>query len=353
MRSKVLEATTRTAAIAEMRAFQVHGDDEAQPTGGILLRELAADYLAHLETRVGHPDPKRRYSARTVALYRQRIESHILPKLGNVPAHALTVRDVTRLIEAMTGAPSTVTGTVNILSALLRFGAKHDRRIRNVVADLDREDRPGTQRLSEPRYLEADDLARILGELSDTFRPVVAVCMYAGLRISEALGLTWRDIDFTAGTLNVTAQLGPDGTRVPVKTAASAATLHLLPALVGELKSHRDRQAATHGFGRITADAFVFQTAAGKPQSRRNALRALQAACDSLGLNEGRSPVGLHDLRHSYCAVAFSMGVPVTEVAALARHASPRVTLQVYGGLADDGAKRATDRLAAGGFGQA
>jgi hypothetical protein len=36
---------------------------------------------------------------------------------------------------------------------------------------------------------------------------------YAGLRISEALGLRWRDLDLKAGTLTVAGQVGADGAR--------------------------------------------------------------------------------------------------------------------------------------------
>jgi len=39
--------------------------------------------------------------------------------------------------------------------------------------------------------------------------------------------------------VDITAQLGIDGTRVPFKTAASAATVPLLPKLAAELKAHR------------------------------------------------------------------------------------------------------------------
>jgi hypothetical protein len=40
------------------------------------------------------------------------------------------------------------------------------------------------------------------------------------------------------------------------------------------------------------------------------------------------------------------------EVAALARHANPRVTLGLYAGLADDGREKAVVKLAEGGFGR-
>ena len=119
-----------------------------------------------------------------------------------------------------------------------RFGVKGGHIERNPVRDLDRDDRPGTKRLSEPRYLSPEEIDHLLGHLSDTFRPVVFVCVFAALRISEALGLRWCDIDLDAGTLTVSGQLGRTGERVPVKTAASAATVELLPALIRELREH-------------------------------------------------------------------------------------------------------------------
>ena len=91
----------------------------------------------------------------------------------------------------------------------------------------------------------------------------------------------------------------------------------------------RGRRAGTLRFTR--RDALVFSTTRGKPQSRRNALRAVQHAGDEVGLNGGgRQTVGLHDLRHSFVAIALAHGVTLPEAAMLARHANPRVTLAVY-----------------------
>jgi integrase len=52
-----------------------------------------------------------------------------------------------------------------------------------------------------------------------------------GLRVSEALGLRWRDVDFKGGTITIAGQLGRDGkTWLPVvKTKASAATVPSAP----------------------------------------------------------------------------------------------------------------------------
>src|SRR5262249_27757185 len=151
----------------------------------------------------------------------------------------LKVADVRRLLDVLAAkklAPRSRSGLLGILSGLLTYGVRQGVVDRNVVRDLDRDDRPGAARLTEPRYLSVDELDRLLAAMGDTFRPVAATCAYAGLRLSEALGLRWSDVDLKAGTLTVTAQLGPDGERVPLKTAASAATVPMLPVLLAELR---------------------------------------------------------------------------------------------------------------------
>jgi len=205
--------------------------------------------------------------------------------------------------------------------------------------------------MTEPRYLTAEQVTKLLARMTDTFRPIAACCALAGLRVSEALGLTWGDVDFDAKTITVTGQLGTGGNRVPTKTASSSATIPLLPALERELRAHRSRQAErdlrfTH------RDALVFSTTRGKPQSRRNTLRAVQHAGDEVGLNgDGRQTVGLHDLRHSFVAIALANGVTLPEAAMLARHANPRVTLAIYAGITDDAREVAVDKLVSAGFG--
>jgi len=63
-------------------------------------------------------------------------------------------------------------------------------------------------------------------------------------------------------------------------------------------------------------------------------------ARDKAGLNgDGLEPVGLHDLRHSIVVLAFAHAT-VREVAELARHANPKVTLTMYAGITGEGRER-------------
>jgi len=347
-----LGARTKTDAIAELRALQTdyqRGEQHRSPAAAVTLDELAADYIEHLRARVNDTDPRRRRSPRTVHHYLEQLRLHVLPLLGHHVVAELTVADVRRLLDTLAAkklAPRSRSGLLGILSGLLAYGIRQGVVERNVVRDLDRDDRPGAMRLTEPRYLSTDDLDRLLTRMGDTFRPVAAACAYAGLRLSEALGLRWRDLDLKGGTLAVTAQLGHDGERVPLKTAASAATVPMLPVLAAELRAHRSRIAAK-ALLRVRPDALVFTTSLGKPHGRRNVLRAVYAAGDAAGLNgRGREPVGVHDLRHSFVAVALAHGLTLPEAAALARHANPRVTATVYAGLTGESREQLGAKLA-------
>jgi integrase len=354
-RRHTLLARTKTDAVAELRALQVdyeRGQKHRSPAVAVTVADVARDWVEHLGMRVGHRDTRRRYSTRTVELYRQRLTNWIVPELGHRFVGDLNVVDVRRLVDSISElAPSTATGIVNVLSGLCRYAVKSGVLERNPVRDLDRDDRPGVARLTEPRYLTRVELDALLGALSNTFMPVAAACAYAGLRVSEALGLRWCDVDFAAGTLTISGQLGSNGERVPPKTAASAATIPLLPALARELRDHRSRQAS-RDLRLAHSNVLVFTTSRGKPQSRRNALRAVHAAGDAVGLNGGdRDAVGLHDLRHSFVHLAFEAGVSLPQTSALARHANARVTAQVYGGITEHGREQAAAKLVQAGFG--
>jgi integrase len=348
-----LVATTKTDAVAELRTLQTdyaRGEEYRSPAAAVTVAELLDDFTRHMRARVDDPDAKRRRSIRTVEHYDYQLRRHVLPLLGSVPACDVTVAQVRRVLDAMAAkrlSPSSRTGLLTAFSSLMRYGVKQGALERNPVRDLDRDDRPGAGRLTEPRYLSRDELERLLGEMGDTFRPVAAACAYAGLRVNEALGLRWRDLDLKVGRLTVTGQLGPRGERVPVKTAASAASLPILPPLAAELRAHRAR-IAERSLARVHRDALVFTTSRGKPQGVRNALRAVYQAGDAAGLNgDGREPVGLHDLRHSFVAIALASGLTLPEASALARHANPRITAMAYAGLSDEAREQLGAKFAA------
>lgn len=177
MRRHRLEATTKTDAIAEARALRVdfeRGESHRASATGLTVADLAGDWLEHLESRIGDRDPRRRYSPKTVRHYRQQLRTHLLPELGARPVNDVGVQDLRRLVDRLAKArlsPSSITGVLTITSGLLRFAVRNGLAERNPVRDLDRSDRPGSGRVSEPRYLTPPELQRLLAAMAPTFRP--------------------------------------------------------------------------------------------------------------------------------------------------------------------------------------
>jgi integrase len=338
---KRLDARNVTDARRQVREIlgKVETGELRPADRSVTLRDLVQAYLAHERQGLG------RLASRTIDIYDQRLDDHVLRLLGSRTRVAdLTVAEIRRsLIDRMRAEKlggSTIRGTVAALSGALRFAVRNGTIPRSPVRDLERGDLPPAKRKSEPRYLTVAEVEALLAKLSPEFKPVAAALFYAALRISEALALTWADIDFEAKTVSV------PGT----KTDASAATVPLLPALARELRAHRTRQVKK-GLTFVQPDALVFQTRTGKSPGRRNALRAVQTAATNAKLNpKGVEPLGLHDLRHSAAGLAFG-SLALNEVSRLLRHANPRVTASVYGGLSDEAAAGIGEKLKSAGFG--
>jgi integrase len=53
-------------------------------------------------------------------------------------------------------------------------------------------------RVEHVRILESAGLAKLLAHTEEAYRPLLECLAYTGLRIGEALGLRWCDVDFEA-----------------------------------------------------------------------------------------------------------------------------------------------------------
>src|SRR6202040_4407229 len=63
--------------------------------------------------------------------------------------------------------------------------------------------RASAKREKLPDVLELDELKKLLAELETPARALVFLTAATGLRVSEALGLKWSDVDFAAGEIRL------------------------------------------------------------------------------------------------------------------------------------------------------
>jgi len=119
----------------------------------------------------------------------------------------------------------------------------------------------------------------------------------------------------------------------------------LSPATVGLLWSVKTSEAVE----RLKAASIwvetglVFTMERGTAVDPRNALRAINTAAKALDIND----VGSHTLRHSFATRMPAAGVPLHAVLELLGHSSVAVTGDVYGHVANQGARSAVQRLSA------
>ena len=104
---------------------------------------------------------------------------------------------------------------------------------------------------------EHDEEARTRGR-TGLAHALVAVLMFTGVRISEALSLRWRDVNLAAGVVTVAG----------TKSDAAVREVDLLPPL-------RDVLAALKARLDPGRDDLLFATFAGTPYDRRGATRRL------------------------------------------------------------------------------
>ena len=109
---------------------------------------------------------------------------------------------------------------------------RHARRQPSRRADLSEKPKPGASR---KRFLTDDEMAVLLGIATGRSHALIALLLFSGLRISEALGLVWSDVDFATGHLRVRYQLSRQGKRVRLKTAGARRDVVVIDSLAGVL----------------------------------------------------------------------------------------------------------------------
>ncbi|CAN5151397.1 site-specific integrase [soil metagenome] len=306
----------RDARKVSLRARAAASMGTAPLAAATRLEAVAAEYLEHAETRtriVG----KGRMSETTVATYRTRLRDYVTPTIGRRKLSELGKGDVLRVLDRCHDAGLSEWATHGVLTALravLRFARERDYMTADPFQGVPRDRLPAQRAQSETRALRPEDAALLLSELRGP-RELALGCLLvdAGLRVSEAMGVTWADVELVEVVLHVRGQLAPlragEAPRIiPPKSRRGERVVPLLPLL-------REALEAVYA-GEDDAD-FVLRTRRGTPLSRHNAARSIRDAGARAKLGENVTP---HVLRRTLGTALSEAGVPVAVAAALLGH---------------------------------
>lgn len=291
--------------------------DEEAPT--VILADYARTWLE-----------ERNLKPSTRTAYRSKLETRILPELGELELPAITPAVVRKWYAALVATPSAPNGgrdrsgaTRNAhCYALLRtiLGTAVDDGLIEVNPCRIR-GAGQAKRVHEIEVLAAGDLDRLAAAMPDETRLVVLLAAWCGLRRGEVLALRRRDI-------------APDGTEVYVrrgvtfiqsrpvfstpKTAAGVRDVtvppHIVPAVVDHLNEYVGR-------GR---DSLLFVGKADGVLDEWTLRRTFKAAAESID----RPTLRFHDLRHQGAVMAARAGATTRELMDRLGHTTPQMSMR-------------------------
>ena len=271
----------------------------------------------------------------TYTSYNTIIRTHINPNIGKVRMEVLRGIDVQRMYNRFADAgmaPKTIKNIAAVMHKAFSIAMKQD------IIDsnpCDKAEVPTVQRKEIKPLTDADIPEFLKAIIGHPMENAFALCLFAGLREGECLGLSWSQIDFEKGTITVSQQLQKEkvkgGKYFIAPFTKSNRPRTLMPPMIAfeYLKAERKRQLSNQlaaGMLWDNKDNLVFTN----EQGRHLAIFTFYAAFKKIVASIGRPDARPHDLRHTAATVAIASGADVKSVQNMLGHATASFTLNVY-----------------------
>lgn len=194
----------------------------------------------------------------------------------------------------------------------------------------------------------------IVGE--HMYADIYRILLMTGMRLGEALGLRWKNIDFDKGTINIESQLSKDTQCIDTPKNGKGRTITVMPEVLRILKRVRIKQnemklqkgdmwkpnTITVSGKQITD--LVFTNKEGEHLRHSSVSNCFQRILKNNGLERYR----VHDLRHTFATRCIALGMDVVTLSNLLGHSSREITLNRYCHSTQEMEKNAIAKLSAG-----
>jgi integrase len=256
----------------------------------------------------------------TAEVYTGYLKPWIVPKWSERSLSDIRTVAVESWLKTLPLANGTKAKLRNLMHAIYNHAMRWEFFDRNPITLV----RQSAKRTRVPGVLTAEEIGKLLGELSDPWRTAVYVAVTTGLRVSELLALKWCDFDFTAGEIKLSRGIVRQYVGV-MKTEASRKPVPLDAGLADVLLSWRGRcpynQDADYVFASPDKDGSqpYWPTAGMEDHVRPAAKRA--------GITVR---LGWHTLLHTFGTLVNSQGTGITTTQSLMRYANVSITMDKY-----------------------
>lgn len=297
----------------------------------------------------------------TMKHYRAACETHIKPRLGDVPLSKLNAVMVQKFYNSLSHpedgekalSPKTVKNVHGILSKAM------SQAVRNGLIKFNPCEGAVLPKVSkkEIRPLSNEQVKGLL-ELADSdevYGILLKLIVLTGLREAEAMGLTWDCVDFEKGTILVNKQLQkrPKSAGGMVFSSLKNGKPRLLrpaPYVMELLRQRQEQQrkqrleageAWEEWHDAQAKGSLVFTTLTGSYLSPQTVYNHFKVMAAKLGVPNAR----VHDLRHTFAVLSLENGDDIKTVQGNLGHATAAFTLDVYGHVSDSMQKASAERM--------
>jgi integrase len=323
--AKSIAAAENALKVALKERAEV-GARDAELTRAHRFSDAAALWLQRFEMAV--EDGRR--SPSTLGTYRQQLDRHVTPALGDLRLGELTPPLLDRFVYRLrTGhGVATAKSCRSIVSGIMGLAVRYGAVSSNPARDIERIEQTTRK---QPRALTLDEcrtwFAQLDSDEAARDRDLPDLCRFllgTGIRIGEAIAVLWSEIDREAGTVEITSTIirvkGVGLVRKATKSRAGERTLQLPTWALVML----DRRWAAG----VRLDEPLFPDAEGGWRDPSNTSRTLREARGS----EGFAWVTSHVFRKTAATILDEAGLSARAVADQLGHARPSMTQDVYMG---------------------
>lgn len=270
----------------------------------------------------------------TYQTYQGVIKNHINPNIGALQVQQVKGLHIQKLYNSMTKAG--LSGkTVKNVSAVLHKSFSVAVKQGIITANpVDGAELPKVER-HEITPLADDEIPLFLSAIDGSpFRNAFALCLFAGLREGECLGLSWGQVDFEKGRITVSQQLQQSKETgkcyiAPFTKSSKPRTIEPPPVAFQYLRAERVKQLENQlkaGTAWSNPDNLVFTNEQGGHYVINTFYKRFKRIAASIGRPDARP----HDLRHTAATVAIAAGSDVKSVQDMLGHATASFTLSTY-----------------------
>lgn len=254
-------------------------------------------------------------------VYKNVLKNHILPRLGALPLCEIKPLHVDELLASMDGKSSSLRSKVlYTLSQIFENAIENDL----IQKSPCRNKKAGGEKTKIKTPLTKEQQNTLCEGVEGTRAELfVLLCLYAGLRREEVLGLLWGDVHLDVGApyIDVRHTVTFDSVGRPthseaLKSGAAYRSIPVPPRLFEALKRKRAKAGSV----------FVV------PSVNTGGEMSLSAFRRMWGIAAKSVPFHIepHLLRHTYITELCASGLDIKKIQYLAGHATAQMTLDIY-----------------------